>query len=123
MFQTPSFFQVLMMPKCRPRLIGTVEIRSNGLQPIAVSYISISLNQYEKILAPSKSGAPLAITSTKYTHHRVIGKELMLFQAPSGSSYEPVTCLDLPFIIEIPSAYEELPSASLMLPGGVCETT
>lgn len=46
----------------------------------------------------------------------------MLFQVPAGSSYEPVTSIDLPFIIEIPTAYDELPAASLILPGGVCET-
>jgi hypothetical protein len=106
----------------RPRLVGTVEVRSNGLQPIPVSYVSISLNQYDKILAPSKSGAPLAITSTKYTEHRVVSKEIILFQAPAGSLYEHVTSIDLPFVIEIPIAYEDLPAASLILPGGVCET-
>jgi hypothetical protein len=73
-------------------------------------------------MAPSKSGAPLAITSTKYAHHQVIGKEIMLFQAPTGSSYEKVIAIDLPFVIEIPSTYEGLPPASLMLPGGICET-
>jgi hypothetical protein len=106
-----------------PRLVGTVEIRSNGLNPIAVSYVSISLNQFEKILAPSKSGAPLAITSTKVAQQRVIGKEVLLFQAPIGTPFETVTSLDLPFIIDIPIEYEELPAASLMLPNGVCETT
>lgn len=111
------------MPALRPRLVGTVEIRSNGLQPIPVSYVSISLNQYEKILAPSKSGAPLAITSTKYTYHTVISKELMLFQAPTGCTAQPVTSIDLPFVIEIPCRYEDLPAASLTLPGGTCETT
>ena len=108
---------------CSPRLVGTVELRSNGLDPIAVSYVSISLNQFEKILAPSKSGAPLAITSTKIAQQRVIGKEVMLYQAPIGSQFDAVTSLDLPFVIEIPNMYEELPAASLMLPNGVCETT
>jgi hypothetical protein len=109
--------------KSRPRLVGTVEIRSNGLDPLAVSHVSISLNQYDKILAPSKSGAPLAITSTKYATHNAIGKELVLFQIPDGSSYEKIMSLDIPFDIEIPSNYEDLPAASLMLPDGVCETT
>jgi len=108
---------------CRPRLIGTVEIRSNGLEPISVSYVSISLNKFEKILAPSKSGAPLAITATKYAHHQVVGKEIMLFQAPNGASHQKVTSIDLPFAIELPTTYDELPPASLLLPGGICETT
>ena len=107
----------------RPRLVGTVELRSNGLQPIDVSYVSISLNQYEKILAPSKSGAPLGLTASKFVNHRVIGKEIMLFQARIGQLYEKLTSLDLPFILEIPSAYDDLPAASLILPGGICETS
>lgn len=47
----------------------------------------------------------------------------MLFQARIGQLYEKVTALDLPFVIEIPSAYEDLPAASLILPGGICETS
>jgi hypothetical protein len=109
--------------KYRPRLVGTVELRSNGLDAILVSYVSISLNQYEKVLMPSKSGAPLGLTATKVTNHKIIGKEIMLFQAAVGTPYESVTTLDLPFTIDIPSVYEELPAASLKLPGGDCETT
>jgi hypothetical protein len=72
---------------------------------------------------PSKSGAPLGLTATKVTNHKIIGKEIMLFQAAVGAPYESVTTLDLPFTIEIPSAYEDLPASSLKLPGGDCETT
>jgi hypothetical protein len=72
---------------------------------------------------PSKSAAPLGLTATKVTNHKIVGKELMLFQAPVGAPYEAVTSLDLPFSIEIPSAYEDVSAASLKLPGGDCETT
>ena len=107
----------------RPQLVGTVEIRSHGLGAIPVSSVSISLDKHEKILAPSKSGAPLAIAATKYTQNRIVDKEVVLFRPPMGSSHQWITSIDLPFNIKIPSAHEELPSASLLLPGGVCETT
>jgi hypothetical protein len=114
---------MLTSSRIRPQLVGTVEIRSHGLDSIAVSYVSISLNKYEKILTPSKSGAPLVLTSTKYAVHEVVGREIMLFQAPDGSTHQRISSLDLPFHIEIPSTYEELPAASLILPGGICETS
>lgn len=87
-----------------------------------MSYVSISLDLYEKIISPPKSSSTLSLTSSKYHHHQKVGKELMLFQAPKGKIYEHVTALNLPFIIELPCTFEELPAASLVLPGGICET-
>jgi len=107
----------------RPRLVGTVEVRSNGLEPIAVSYVSISLHLHEKIIIPSRSSSALSLKPAKYHHDEVIGKEVMLFQAPNGQPHEYATSLTLPFRIDLPCNYEELPAASLMLPGGICETT
>jgi hypothetical protein len=46
----------------------------------------------------------------------------MLFQAPKGKVYEYATTLILPFVIDLPNHFEELPAASLILPGGTCET-
>jgi len=118
----PQLSSLALTLGIRPRLVGTVEVRSNGLEPIAVSYVSISLCLHEKITVPSRPSSSLSLTSAKFYHDRVIGKEIMLFQASNGKSYEYATALTLPFIIDLPCNFNDLPPPSLVLPGGTCET-
>lgn len=54
------------------------------------------------------------LTPQKQTSTVIVGREMVLWRAPDGRSHEDIVSLDLPFMVPIPTAKEEVLPATLV---------
>lgn len=113
-----------------PRIEGKVEIRPaiGWTAPVNVSLVTVSLQRRESILANADSVLRSAVSSSRKEITDIVGKEMLLFRCPPGKEFEPVMCMDLPFVIFIPygrggeEIARKVPPASLQLDKRAAET-
>ncbi|ORY85699.1 hypothetical protein BCR37DRAFT_391461 [Protomyces lactucae-debilis] len=98
----------------RPRLTGTVEVRSPAGNPIPVVFISLALYVHENTVC-SPPGKSLVSPSQKLSTTTLVGKELLLWEAQEASGYQTleVLSMDIPFCMPLP---EETLPATLIHP-------
>lgn len=93
-----------------------------------VSLVTVSLQRRESILANADSVLRSAVSSSRKEITDIVGKEMLLFRCPPGKEFEPVMCMDLPFVIFIPygrggeEIARKVPPASLQLDKRAAET-
>ncbi|KXT12856.1 hypothetical protein AC579_5383 [Pseudocercospora musae] len=113
-----------------PRIEGRVEIRpAVGVSaPVNVSLITVSLQRRESIAPNADSFVRNLNSSNRKEITDIVGKEMLLFRCPPGKEFEPVLCMDLPFVIFIPygrggeEIARRVPPASLQLDKRTAET-
>lgn len=93
-------------------MYGTVEVRSPAGVPISAIYVSLALYCHENISYRPEGRSSL--TSQKQSSTTIVGKETLLWQAPSGRSHEEIMSMDLPFMIPFPTAAGDLLPATLV---------
>lgn len=114
----------------QPRIEGRVEIRpAVGVSaPVNVSLITVSLQRRESIAPNADSFVRNLNSSNRKEVIDIVGKEMLLFRCPPGKEFEPVLCMDLPFVIFIPygrggeEIARRVPPASLQLDKRTAET-
>jgi len=104
------------VPASRPRLVGTVEIRSPG-KILSISHVTIALHRYESIHPPSAA----SLSSLKREYSTIVGDEVRVFQAPGG--HADVVAMDLPFELPFSNSHLDNPPPSVSLANGMCETS
>lgn len=117
-------------PHGQPRIEGRVEIRpAVGISaPVNVSLVTVSLQRRESIAPNADSFVRNLNSSHRKEITDIVGKEMLLFRCPPGKEYEPVLCMDLPFVIFIPygrggeEVARRVPPASLQLDKRTAET-
>lgn len=96
----------------RPRLFGTVEVRTPAGNAISAAYVSLGLYCHENVAYRPENRSSL--TTQKQTKTTIIGKEVLLWQAPDGRSHEDIMSLNLPFMLPFPTAKDKLLPATLV---------
>ncbi|EME78704.1 uncharacterized protein MYCFIDRAFT_78403 [Pseudocercospora fijiensis CIRAD86] len=113
-----------------PRIEGRVEVRpAVGVSaPVNVSLVTVSLQRRESISPNADSFVRTLNSSNRKEITDIVGKEMLLFRCPPGKEFEPVLCMDLPFVIFIPygrggeEIARRVPPASLQLDKRTAET-
>lgn len=96
--------------------------------PVAISLVRICLQRRETIHPSAESIAKKHLGTPRRELTDVVGKELLLYRAPSGRESENVVLMDLPFMLFIPygrggeESNRRIPPASLQLPSRTAET-
>ncbi|QIW99664.1 hypothetical protein AMS68_005182 [Peltaster fructicola] len=113
-----------------PRIEGRVEVRPppNAHNALYINLVSICLQRRESINPAADSLIRSGLSGQRKEVADVVGKEMMLFHAPSQHNVEPVLMMDLPFVIFIPygrggeEVARRIPPASLQLDKKTAET-
>nr|POE46765.1 arrestin family protein 1 [Quercus suber] len=113
-----------------PRIEGKVEIRpAVGVSaPINVSLVTVSLQRRESINPTADSMIRSSLSSSRKEITDLVGKEMLLYRAPTGKESEAILCMDLPFVLFIPygrggeEVARRVPPASLQLDKRTAET-
>lgn len=111
-FPCRYFRQTVRADTARPRLYGTVEVRSPAGNAIAAAYVSLALYRHENI--SYRPEGRTGLSSQKQSSTTTVGKEILLWQAPEGRSHEDIMSMDIPFMIPFPTDKDALLPATLV---------